>query len=545
MFLTYLRRELFNRKRQTIVVSLGLALGVALVFTVSAVSNGVQQSQKQVLQSLYGLGTDISITKVITPDAAGQGGRRFDVGGGAGQRDANGNRKFSQSRLIVMPGTETFDVATIAQVSALSEVKGAASALKLTSISFSGQLPDFQNGAGFNGDVGGDNASEGAGNVSGDNGVVLMPPSVDQSAVPGDTLPQTVVTSTMPSPSPSNSANSRPKVNQGQGIGGDSNFSIETFSVMGIDPSVIDVGPLSSTSVVSGRALTSADKGNLVAVIDESYATSKSLAVGGTVSLADKDFEIVGIIASSTSNSETASNVYIMLDQAQLLSTNLDVVTNIYVKATSSTAIDGLVVNLKNLLPDATVSTTADLASSVSGSLSTASKLIDNLGKWLSIIVLSIAFLIAILFTTSGVTRRTREFGTLKALGWKSRNIVRQVAAESVVHGILGGAIGVGIGYVSVNAFNAYAPTVQASTSVFGGAAPPFGGGRGFGGGGRIGGLGSALNNSVDVVLKASATPTIIVSAISLALFGGILAGVFGGLRAARLRPAEALRSVA
>lgn len=543
MFLTYLRRELFNRKRQTIVVSLGLALGVALVFTVSAVSNGVQQSQKQVLQSLYGLGTDISITKVITPDAAGQGGRRFDVGGGAGQRDANGNRKFSQSRLIVMPGTETFDAATIAQVSALSEVKGAASALKLTSISFSGQLPDFQNGAGFNGDVGGDNASEGAWNVSGDNGVVLMPPSVDQSAVPGDTLPQTVVTSTMPSPS--NSANSRPKVNQGQGIGGDSNFSIETFSVMGIDPSVIDVGPLSSTSLVSGRALTSADKGNLVAVIDESYATSKSLAVGATVSLADKDFEIVGIIASSTSNAETASNVYIMLDQAQLLSTNPDVVTNIYVKATSSTAIVGLVVNLKNLLPDATVSTTADLASSVSGSLSTASKLIDNLGKWLSLIVLSIAFLIAILFTTSGVTRRTREFGTLKALGWKSRNIVRQVAAESVVHGILGGTIGVGIGYVSVKAFNAYAPTVQASTSVFGGAAPPFGGGRGFGSGGRIGGIGSALNNSVDVVLKASATPTIIASAISLALFGGILAGVFGGLRAARLRPAEALRSVA
>ena len=62
MFFSYLRRELFNRERQTIVVSLGLALGVALVFTVSAVSNGVQQSQKQVLQSLYGLGTDISVT---------------------------------------------------------------------------------------------------------------------------------------------------------------------------------------------------------------------------------------------------------------------------------------------------------------------------------------------------------------------------------------------------------------------------------------------------------------------------------------------------
>jgi putative ABC transport system permease protein len=109
MFFTYLRRELFNRKRQTIVVSLGLALGVALVFTVSAVSNGVQQSQKQVLQSLYGLGTDISVTKVIAPDAADQGGRRFSVDGGTGQRDANGNKAFSRSRLLITPGNETFD----------------------------------------------------------------------------------------------------------------------------------------------------------------------------------------------------------------------------------------------------------------------------------------------------------------------------------------------------------------------------------------------------------------------------------------------------
>ena len=56
------------------------------------------------------------------------------------------------------------------------------------------------------------------------------------------------------------------------------------------------------------------------------------------------------------------------------------------------------------------------------------------------------AFLIAILFTISGVTRRTREFGTLKAIGWSNRRIVGQVTGESLVQGLIGGAVGVAIG---------------------------------------------------------------------------------------------------
>ena len=54
-----------------------------------------------------------------------------------------------------------------------------------------------------------------------------------------------------------------------------------------------------------------------------------------------------------------------------------------------------------------------------------------------------LCFLIAvILFTISGVSRRTREFGTLKAIGWSNGRIVRQVAGESLVNGLIGGVIG-------------------------------------------------------------------------------------------------------
>src|SRR5262252_9468589 len=63
MFLTYLRRELSRRLRQAVFISLGLALGVGLVITVTAASGGVQAAQAAVLHSLYGVGTDVTVTK--------------------------------------------------------------------------------------------------------------------------------------------------------------------------------------------------------------------------------------------------------------------------------------------------------------------------------------------------------------------------------------------------------------------------------------------------------------------------------------------------
>src|ERR1017187_6667569 len=71
MFLTYLRRELRRRARQAILIALGLAVGVGLVITVTAASAGVSKAQSDVLHSLYGVGTDITVTQ---PAAAGTGG---------------------------------------------------------------------------------------------------------------------------------------------------------------------------------------------------------------------------------------------------------------------------------------------------------------------------------------------------------------------------------------------------------------------------------------------------------------------------------------
>ncbi|MFE0085629.1 ABC transporter permease, partial [[Kitasatospora] papulosa] len=71
MFFTYLRRELRRRRKAALVVASGLALGIALVIVVSSVSAGMSKAQDKVLESLYGLGTDMTVTKAAAAQGSG------------------------------------------------------------------------------------------------------------------------------------------------------------------------------------------------------------------------------------------------------------------------------------------------------------------------------------------------------------------------------------------------------------------------------------------------------------------------------------------
>ena len=73
MFFTYIGRELRRRMRQSIFIAIGLALGIGLVITVTAASAGVKNAQASVLHSLYGVGTDITVTKAPAAGSTGNG----------------------------------------------------------------------------------------------------------------------------------------------------------------------------------------------------------------------------------------------------------------------------------------------------------------------------------------------------------------------------------------------------------------------------------------------------------------------------------------
>jgi len=70
LYFRYLGRELRRRARSAALVAIGLALGVGLVITVTSYASGVKAAQGQVLSSLYGVGTDLTVTK---PATAGTG----------------------------------------------------------------------------------------------------------------------------------------------------------------------------------------------------------------------------------------------------------------------------------------------------------------------------------------------------------------------------------------------------------------------------------------------------------------------------------------
>src|SRR3954468_2167122 len=112
MFFTYLRRELRRRRKAALVVASGLALGIALVIVVNSVSTGMSRAQDKVLQSLYGLGTDMTVTKAAAAPKTGETGRpRFDFDA----KDSDSGAEQSTDRVMVQ-GFQTLASSTVAKV---------------------------------------------------------------------------------------------------------------------------------------------------------------------------------------------------------------------------------------------------------------------------------------------------------------------------------------------------------------------------------------------------------------------------------------------
>jgi ABC-type lipoprotein release transport system permease subunit len=491
VFFTYLNRELRRRRRQALVVALGLAVGIGLVITVSAASAGVTTAQSQVLESLYGVGTDITVTQPSTPGTGGPG--RFDFGSG----DTT-STTVTQDRLMVGGGMTTLDESAIATVSSQPHVSAAVGSLSLNDITVSG---NFTPPTGSTGGTGGTGGTTG------------QPPALGGGGQ-GGTRPQ---------------------------------IDINSFSITGVDVTAGDVGPLSAATLAEGRGLTADDATAAVAMISSEYANDKTLAVGDTITVTGTALSIVGIV--DTPSGDT-TNVFVPLAQAQTLADLAGKVTTIYVKAASANDVTAAQAEIQGALSGATVKTSSDLAAQISGSLSSAASLAKNLGTWLSIAVLAAAFAMAVLFTISGVSRRVREFGTLKALGWRSRRVIGQVMGESLVQGLVGGIAGIGLGFLGAFLVSTFAPTLSATVATTtgpGGGGFAGGPGGGAGGEGGFGGAGAAARaaaNAVAVHLTAPITLTAIALAVGLAVAGGLIAGAFGGWRAARMRPADALRRV-
>jgi putative ABC transport system permease protein len=503
-FVTYVRHELRHRMRQAICIALGLALGVGLVVTVAAASAGVTKAQARVLGTLYG-----AATTVIVTGPKWQGPSKMPKG-----TPLPGFGPHGPEICIVGGKCTSAAGKTLSTIDTLNE------GISVSKVAAAARLPGVAAAAG---------------------GIFLSESSVSwpKNAAsiarkggihrPGGRRPA------------ARPHGGRPPSLPGGGQAGG-------YPLEGVDTTHPTLGPLGGASLISGRLFTAADAGAHVAVVDSRFAASHRLSVGADLPIvgpADAhgytpaiEFTVIGIVRQAAD--VNPPSVYVPLKAARDLlwiqtgpSSLHGRVTSIYLAAASAADVPAVTAEVTRLLPGTTVDSANDLATQVAGSVKRAVELAHDLGRWLAVLVLIAAFVVASLLTMAAVTHRAVEFGTLKALGWRTLRIIAQVLGESLTVGLAGAAAGIALGYAGAAIIAAVTPSVSATVGL--GLAPASGD--------RL--IGGSPVQTATVPLHPSVSASLIAVAVLLAVAGALLAGAFGSWRIARLRPADALSQVA
>ena len=274
-----------------------------------------------------------------------------------------------------------------------------------------------------------------------------------------------------------------------------------------------------------------------------------SLPQGGGFSTAggaqsEKSFVVRGIFnkfgAGLFVNPDSA--IFVPLSEGQAL-LHTDHYSGIVVVASSASTVNEVLTELSNQFGQSiralSVSSLVSVISSITGALG----LILSGIAGISVVVAFIGIMTT-MFTT--VVERTKEIGVLKALGYKSSNILSLFLAESAITGLIGGVIGASLGaglsFVITDVFQALTAR-SASSSGSTNSTTRLGLG-GAGGGGAFGGGTSSSGSGLSALhIVPALSPELVIGAIALATAVGAFAGLLPAWRASRLLPVEALYS--
>ncbi|MGC8460707.1 MAG: ABC transporter permease, partial [Candidatus Dormibacteria bacterium] len=251
------------------------------------------------------------------------------------------------------------------------------------------------------------------------------------------------------------------------------------------------------------------------------------IAINGTT------FHVVGIVAPTLTGN--VSDLYFDLTTLQSMATQTDRINEVFISARSASDVNAIAAAIHRKLPGAQILTAKSLDEGVTGSLADAHTLAASLGTALAIVILLGSFLIAILLTLSNVNKRVREIGSLRAMGWSRSRVVRQLLGETVGISVIGGILGLLIGFAICTIIDATGPALQATTSGLAVGASTLG---------STFGQPTSASSISTVHVTAPLTLPILLLGFGAAVLGGIIAGTIGGWRAAQLSPAEALRNL-
>lgn len=270
-----------------------------------------------------------------------------------------------------------------------------------------------------------------------------------------------------------------------------------------------------SRNLSSGEFFTDEDITDRSRVVVLGSSTAEELfggrAIGQSVSIADTDFTVVGVLESTGSSTESSSEDDTVLmpwtTAATTVGTSVSTVSTIYVAASSSDRLSAAYQEVTSALStrhEITASDEADFSISTQEAIVSAATSTDRTMTMLLGGVAAISLLVGGIGVMNimlvSVSERIREIGLRKALGAKPHVIRSQFLTEAAVLGLTGGLLGLGIA-----------------------------------------GLGAVIlprfiDQPVQLVWWA------VVGSLSVAVGVGLVAGVYPASRAARLAPIDALR---
>ena len=211
-----------------------------------------------------------------------------------------------------------------------------------------------------------------------------------------------------------------------------------------------------SLTIAQGRALTRTDTG--VAVIGASIAQSATqnktlVALGDTIKMTSKvngvqktiSLRVVGILAYNGGTFGGSDNVILVpISTFDIFFERAGVYSDIQVLCTSTNIINNVTQAINNQVSKVRVTNPAAAQATVQSVLGTVQAVLGGIAA-ISLVVAGIGIVNTM---TISVLERTREIGTLKALGAKSHDILLLFLTESTLTGVVGGVIGAAIGYL-------------------------------------------------------------------------------------------------
>jgi ABC-type antimicrobial peptide transport system permease subunit len=294
---------------------------------------------------------------------------------------------------------------------------------------------------------------------------------------------------------------------------------------------LIDNYPILPTNITEGQNLKAGDSG--VVLLSENNSAYFGVGVGGTVTILGKDFTVVGI--HGTAGIADRQILYMNLSDAQAISNNTGMITSLQVFADSISNVSTLSDSITALHSELNVVTPQERLSAIEAAQTRSQELLQNAQSTLNqtqstaiteiVVAVAATSLIVLFVMLYTVRERTKEIGTLKAIGFSNWTVMSQFMVEGILLSLVAGVVGIGIGVIAAPFLVSLLQLTPLASSI---------GFRSFSGAG----ITSASTSATAVTI----TPELMLIAFGAAVALGAVGSLYPAWRAARTRPAEAMR---